>query len=124
MTELCPSAQFLGCSVLEGYQLQFRGDSNNAYATIIQNQQCKVPVTVWNIANIDEVALDKYEDFPHLYVKEYHVVQLGDTPVEGMLYKMIDKEQNKPSEQYYMMLVEAYKEHNFALELLESVLEN
>ena len=49
----CPNAEFVGTGTLRGYELQFKGARNYAYATIAPKPDSEVPVGVWKITPED-----------------------------------------------------------------------
>lgn len=59
----CPTAEFVGTGVIEGYELQFKGALHNAYATIAPKEGSNVPVGIWTIQRADEKRLDLYEGY-------------------------------------------------------------
>lgn len=65
----CPDARVAGTSVIENYQLLFKGSKTGSYLTIEPKEGCSVPVAVWSVSESDELALDRYEGFPHFYYK-------------------------------------------------------
>ncbi len=71
MAQRCPNAEPLGVVVLNGYELQFRGNSRGAgVATIAPKRGGKVYGLLWNITEKCEASLDIYEGYPRLYTKK------------------------------------------------------
>lgn len=66
----CPGARVIGTSVIEGYELLFKGSLTGAYLTIEPKEGSTVPVAVWEVTKPDEAALDRYEGFPIFYYKK------------------------------------------------------
>ena len=64
MADRRPTARVVRATVLDDYQLVFRG-----VATIVPRPGAKVPVAIWEIDEECEEALDIYEGYPHLYRK-------------------------------------------------------
>ena len=60
MARRCPTAKVVGIGKLKEYQLTFRG-----VATIEPVSGAETPVGVWEITPKDEMALDRYEGYPH-----------------------------------------------------------
>ena len=69
MKHRCPTAEIVGTAELKNWRLWFRGGGHSAVATIERERGFKVPVLVWRIQPQDELALDRYEGWPHLYRK-------------------------------------------------------
>lgn len=124
MAYRCPYAEFVGTSVVEGYELLFKGSKTGSYATIEENEDCKVPVLVWKIKESDEENLDRYEGFPLFYYKKNLMVKVEGQIIEAMVYIM-DEERclGKPTDHYYKVLHRAYKKFKFDSRILLTALE-
>ena len=83
MQRRCPTAEVLGTSTLHGYRLVFNG-----VATIAPDPDRSVPVLLWDIKPADEIPLDRYEGYPHLYRREVVQVELNGKTVNAMVYIM------------------------------------
>ena len=66
----CPNARTIGTSVIDGYQLLFKGSKTGSYLTIEPKEGGKVPVVVWEVTESDEKELDRYEGYPTFYYKK------------------------------------------------------
>ena len=66
----CPDARVAGTSVIEDYQLLFKGSKTGSYLTIEPKAGSSVPVAVWSVSEMDELALDRYEGYPSFYYKK------------------------------------------------------
>ena len=66
----CPDARVVGTSVIEDYQLLFKGSKTGSYLTIEPKEGSSVPVAVWSVSATDELALDRYEGYPSFYYKK------------------------------------------------------
>lgn len=75
----CPGARVVGTSVIEDYELLFKGSKTGSYLTIEKKEGASVPVAVWSVTDEDERALDRYEGFPAFYYKTEMVL-----PVTGI----------------------------------------
>ena len=75
----CPGARITGTSVIEDYELLFKGSKTGSYLTIESKAGASVPVAVWEVTRRDELALDRYEGFPHFYYKAEMVL-----PIKGI----------------------------------------
>lgn len=65
-----PGARIIGTSVIEDYQLLFKGSKTGSYLTIEPMEGAKVPVVIWEVTETDEKALDRYEGYPNFYYKK------------------------------------------------------
>lgn len=65
----CPGARIIGTSVIEDYQLLFKGSKTGSYLTIEPMEGSEVPVVIWEVTETDEKALDRYEGYPNFYYK-------------------------------------------------------
>lgn len=75
----CPDARPIGTAVIPGYRLMFKGSQSGSYLTIEDAPGMEVPVGVWEVSERDELALDRYEGYPHFYYKKE--ISL---PIEGL----------------------------------------
>ena len=66
----CPDARIIGTSVIEDYQLLFKGSKTGSYLTIEPMGGAEVPVVIWEVTETDEKALDRYEGYPNFYYKK------------------------------------------------------
>ena len=55
----CPGARIIGTSVIEDYQLLFKGSKTGSYLTIEPMEGAEVPVVIWEVTETDEKALDR-----------------------------------------------------------------
>lgn len=125
MSYRCPDAEVLASGYIEGYKLAFSGWTGHGVATIIPAEGCRVPVGLWTISKRDEVALDRYEGWPHLYRKEnIEVVLDNGQKISAMVYimnenchgeKMIDA---CPTSSYYNTIYLGYRDFNLNTEVL------
>lgn len=72
----CPGATIVGTSVIENYQLLFKGSRTGSYLTIEPQKGASVPVAVWEVSAENEAALDRYEGFPTFYYKKEMVLPI------------------------------------------------
>ena len=118
MGKRCPTATVAGTSEIKGYELLFRG-----VATVEPKEGGSVPGLLWNIEPWDELALDRYEGWPHLYRKEMMDVELEGKNVSAMVYVMNDERSlGMPSEVYYRIIEEGYHSVGFDTAVLEHAL--
>lgn len=119
MERRCPTATVAGTSEIKGYELLFRG-----VATVEPKEGGSVPVLLWNIEPWDELALDRYEGWPHLYRKEMMDVELEGKTVSAMVYVMNDgRSLAMPSDFYYKVIEDGYKTAGFDIGVLEQALD-
>ena len=103
----CPEARLIGTGYITGARLEFY-----LHATVERtgDKRNRVPVAVWDINSRDEKSLDRYEGFPHYYVKETWTVHMDDgSEIEGMVYIMNMIRQSPPLNSYDQGIAEAYR---------------
>ena len=112
MAYRCPDARPLGIAVLKDFEMTFRGTSRGSgVANIERSKGSEVPVGIWSISYADELNLDVYEGFPHLYRKEYLPLQLDGEVMKGLVYVMNSGHViAKPSPYYFNTIAEGYKD--------------
>lgn len=111
----CPTAKLYGTGTISNYELQFKGNSESAFATIAPKEGSSVPVAVWEIKPQDERSLDRYEGYPSHYFKQNVPVQLDGEEVTAMVYIMnLKMKFGMPSPYYYQTVLEGY--HNCELD--------
>ena len=110
MKRRCPDAEIVTTSVINNYQLTFRGNlRGNGVANIEPNKGSQGPVGVWQISQSDEVALDRYEGYPHLYVKQNFMIQINGERHQAMAYVMHPGfDAVPPSDSYLQTIVEGF----------------
>ena len=121
----CPNAEFVGTGTLRGYELQFKGARNYAYATIAPKPDSEVPVGVWKITPEDERNLNRYEGYPTHYFKQNIPVQMenGQT-VKAMVYIMdLKQEFGMPSASYYNTVYAGYLDCDLDTDFLDDAIE-
>ena len=121
----CPGAVPLGTAELEGYRLMFKGSKTGSYLTIEEAPGYKVPVGVWEVSEMDEKSLDRYEGYPSFYYKKELVL-----PIKGIrsgkirrrkvfVYIMHEERQLGIPTNYYMRTcMEGYYNFGFDYEYL------
>lgn len=116
----CPTAEYVGSGVVEGYELQFKGNLHNAHATIAPKEGACVPVGIWKIRQKDETRLDVYEGFPSYYFKRQIPVQMEDKTVTGMVYIMDQRmDFGNPSKGYYDIVRQGYEDCGLDTDVLD-----
>lgn len=123
MKHRCPTAKLYDTGIIEGYELQFKGEPSCAFATIAPKENASVPVAVWEIQPRDEMALDRYEGYPSHYFKQNVPVQLGSEEVNAMVYIMNLKRQfGMPSPYYYQTVLEGYHDCGLDINVLDQAI--
>lgn len=120
MKRRCPTAEVVGETILNGWQLWFRGGNNGAVATIERKRGSKTPAVIWRLQPKDEQALDQYEGFPFLYRKERLRITLNGRRVYAMVYVMnkAGHPYGLPSSSYLNMIHEGYESAGFDSDVL------
>lgn len=117
MSIRCPKAKPIGKYILPNYKLEFRGVAN-----IIKCYGETTPVALWSITESCEKSLDRYEGYPRLYRKEYIKLKINGKEVIGMVYVMNKGEIAKPSDYYYNVIKQGYKDFQIDITTLEKAL--
>lgn len=111
MSYRCPTAKLVGTGLIRDFELQFKGLSSCAFATIAPKPGESVPVAVWEIKSKDERSLDLYEGYPRHYFKQTVPVEMDGGTVKAMVYVMnLDAKFGVPSAQYYGVVREGYQD--------------
>lgn len=114
MLQRCPDAVTVGSSAIEGYKLVFRGNSRPGVATIEPSEGSSIPVGIWAISSSDEDALDWYEGFPSLYVKQTFTLPVQGKAVNAMAYIMTPGYAvSPPSSRYLNTILDGYRDFGF-----------
>jgi hypothetical protein len=120
----CQSAKLIGTSEISGYELLFKGSKSGSYATIEKNKNSKVPVLIWEITELEERNLDRYEGYPSFYYKKNITLPIDGKFREAMAYIMDEKRlYGQPRYNYYKVLEDTYTRFGFDLDILEKALE-
>jgi gamma-glutamylcyclotransferase (GGCT)/AIG2-like uncharacterized protein YtfP len=120
MGERCPDAAVIGSTVLQDYQLLFRGGRHNGVATIEMKRGASVPVLLWQITEKCEKALDRYEGHPHLYRKKRLLVNLDGDELVAMAYVMNEGPPlAMPDAYYYSTILHGYRDCGFDEQILK-----
>lgn len=123
----CPGAIQIGSTVIPDYRLTFRGNyKRNGVANIEPCAGGSVPVGIWAITESDEVALDRYEGFPRLYVKQDFRITVSRNDLVAMAYIMTPGHPfTTPSKAYLDTIWQGYLDFDFDVEvLLDAVAES
>ena len=121
----CPIAKLYGVGTIYGYELQFKGSSHSAFATIAPKEDASVPVAVWKIKSRDELSLDRYEGYPSHYFKQNVSVQLHGEEVSAMVYIMnLKMNFGLPSPHYYRTVHQGYVDCGMDTNVLDAAVMN
>lgn len=123
MAKRCPTAKVLIKSKLKDYKIVFRGEKNNALATIEYAKNGEVPVLIWTIEDEDEKELDIYEEYPKLYEKHNIEVDIDGIEKIAMVYIMNDGNKlNEPEQKYLNWIKVGYQTFDFDANILQKAL--
>jgi len=121
MSYRCPSAKVVGSTIINGYNLLFRGAPAHAVATIEKRYRGIVPALVWDIQPADEQALDRYEGYPSFYRKETLHIYVNGDQLEAMIYVMnTGRSLGVPSRAYFNTILQGYMSAEFDIEILNA----
>lgn len=126
MKTRCPKAKLIGKGDLLDYKLTFRGRQAGV-ANVERRGQASVPVVLWAITKECEQALDRYEGYPTLYKKDMVTITTADGEQEAMLYVMAKQYEGMPalpSEHYFEIIRQGYKDNNIETVPLLAALKN
>ena len=121
-----PTAKVIGTTILRNWRLLFRGGSMCAVATVERFKGGNVPILIWELQPQDELALDHYEGWPHLYRKESMRVTLNGKQVRTMIYIMNEdgNPYGSPSAYYFNTIREGYISAGFDIDILRNAVFN
>ena len=127
----CPKARLVGTATLENHILYFRGSLTGSYLTIEPKIGASVPVAVWEITEIDEIALDRYEGYPAFYYKkdiklQYKGIRTGKRrTINAFAYIMHeDRPIGVPSIYYMKTCLDGYDTFYFDKQILLNAYKN
>lgn len=124
MKKTCPGAELLGSGYVLNAKLLFRGKGH--LNLVLGAGYGKVPVSIWNINEENEKALDEYEDYTSYYIKE-NILVLSDNGIEeGIVYVMTDeyKDIKKAPEDFYVKRVlDGFREMSYDKKPMDDALE-
>ncbi len=125
MKHRCPTAKLYGTGAIDGYELQFKGTPDSAFATIAPKEGASVPVAVWEITPQDERALDRYEGYPSHYFKKTVPISLDGEEVNAMVYIMdLKMKFGMPSPYYYATVLEGYCDCELDADVLDQAVKD
>jgi gamma-glutamylcyclotransferase (GGCT)/AIG2-like uncharacterized protein YtfP len=114
MAQRCPGALSLGHARLIDYSFRFAH-----HADVVKSKSSFVDGVLWVIDNYHLVSLDGLEGYPFYYNRRKLRVAHNDRIVMAETYYMQPGNLDSlPSQHYFDMVVEGYKEHNVPLDQL------
>jgi hypothetical protein len=112
MARRCPKARPLAAVRLEGWRLVMK-----RVADIEPDAHAVTPAALWEITRACERALDTYEGFPHLYIKERLAVALPNgRRVKPMAYVMNGprrRDHGPAHDGYLAAIADGYRDFGF-----------
>ena len=116
----CPKSKYIGTYTLPEYELVFR-----SVADVQPSEGSSVTGALFAITQECETALDRYEGYPNLYTKKYHMKWHDDltkfVPQKIMFYSMVDKQLvYPPSEGYLGTIVKGHLDRDWETNLVRS----
>lgn len=117
MKEKCPHCILVGQSLLKDWQIAFK-----KYITIEKFKGGEVPVGIWQIDEEAEKELDKIENFPTLYRKEYVTIEIDGKPQKALVYLINGQKYKYPNKQYYQKLLIGYNDFKFNKKYLDEAI--
>lgn len=127
MKRRCPKAKVIGTGEVKNYRITFRG-TNTGVANIEESSERIVPIVLWEITKECEKALDIYEGYPKMYVKNDIEVVTKEGTVMAMAYVMAKEYEKLPAEpvRYYVDVIkQGYADNKIPIDvLMEAVDEN
>ncbi len=122
MLHRCPDAIVIGSATIKDYKLTFRGNSRSGVANIEPSKGDSVQVGIWAVSQADEMHLDIYEGYPHLYTKQFFNIKIRGRVVEAMAYVMTPGHRIEAPSRYYLGVIhEGYLDFGFdTLPLLDA----
>ena len=119
MAQRCPGAVSLGHAVLPGWEFRFAH-----HADILKNDTFDTHGVLWEITPEHLASLDTLEGYPFYYLRDAVTVIHNGQPVQAIVYFMAEGHHDSlPSDSYYQMVLEGYKEHNVPTNQLTEALD-
>jgi gamma-glutamylcyclotransferase (GGCT)/AIG2-like uncharacterized protein YtfP len=111
MAERCPHSPQHGSGWIEGWRLTFGGEElgwEGALATVVEDDAERVFVVLYDVADVDEAELDRWDGLTLGYYRKLRVrVQTLDGDVAAWLYVLNGYEGGLPSARYLGILADA-----------------
>ena len=116
----CLGSKYLKTIYLKDYKLLFGHPiklNKYGYANIVRKKGSKVPGAIWKITKKHEKILDRYEEFPRSYQKEYFYFN----GIKVMFYIMTKYFIKKPPKSYINTIIEGYKNCNIDIKYINKL---
>ena len=113
----CIGSKYLKTFFLKDYKLSFCHPNKlnkYGYANIVKKKGSKIPGAIWEITEKHEKILDRYEEFPKSYQKEYFYLN----GKKIMFYIMNNCFNKKAPKSYINIIKEGYKDCNIDLKYI------
>jgi len=113
----CKGSIFLKMFFLKDYKLLFchpNKFNKHGYGNVVKKKGSKVPGAIWKITKKHEKILDRYEEFPQSYQKEYFYLN----GKKIMFYIMNGCFVKKPPRSYLNLIKDGYKNCNIDLKYI------
>lgn len=123
MKRRCPDARPIGTGIMEDWKLVFRGNSVSGVCNIVKSPGDCVPVGIWEISEMDERSLDRYEGYPHLYRKETVNLAQSGRPRKALIYIMNYGSPAMPGKGYVETCSQGYRDFGLPLEMWDEAIE-
>lgn len=111
MAERCPHSPRAGTGWLDGWRLTFGGEDlgwEGALATVVEEQDARVFVVLYEVSETDEQALDRWDGATLGYYSKLRVrVATIDEDVLAWLYVLNDYEGGLPAARYLGIMADA-----------------
>jgi gamma-glutamylcyclotransferase (GGCT)/AIG2-like uncharacterized protein YtfP len=111
MAERCPHSPQHGTGWIEGWRLTFGGEDlgwEGALATVVEDDAERVFVVLYDVADVDEAELDRWDGLTLGYYRKLRVrVQTLDGDTAAWLYVLNGYEGGLPSARYLGILADA-----------------
>jgi hypothetical protein len=111
MAERCPHSPRAGVGWLNGWRLTFGGEDmgwEGALATVVEEQDARVFVVLYEVSEPDEEALDRWDGATLGYYRKLRVrVATRDGDVLAWLYVLNDYEGGLPAARYLGIMADA-----------------
>ena len=127
MKQRCPQSKIVGTSVINDYELLFKGSRSGAYLTIEKQKGAEVPVAVWEVTKADETALDFYEGYPTFYYKKPLALTVkaynskATRAIDAFVYVMHEERKiDIPSKFYVKTCLDGYRHFGFDASFLKA----
>lgn len=119
MAQRCPAAVSHGRAVLLDHAFRFAGP-----ADVVKCPDSYVDGVLWTITDRCLAALDLLEGYPYYYTRSRRRVLHNGRVVKALTYYMLPGQLDaRPSDGYFNMVVEGYREHGVPVDQLLNAVE-